>query len=369
MSSVPGIWRNGIGRSWVVEAPGTEGLIVEDLQKRYADGTLIGPLSFRTAPGEFFSLLGPSGCGKTTTLKCIAGIETPTAGRVRLGDLQLDTLPANKRPVGIVFQNLALFPHLTVGGNIAFGLRLRKLDAPAIQRAVREIAEQVEVSDLLDRLPSEISGGQQQRVAVARSLVLKPRLLLLDEPLSALDAKLRLTLRAQLKELQRRAGITFVYVTHDQAEALSMSDRVAVFNTGRIEQIGKPVEVYGRPASRFVAEFVGEGTFLEADGEGRLQMQGGGALNLRGVSRIRKGAAVFVRPEAIVVEPSERTVESFTIRQILYEGAATKLVIEGPGGGRVAALLSGSAGPTAFEVGSPVVLFARIEEVIAMERQ
>ncbi len=351
----------------VEEAIGTEGLIVEGLQKRYADGTLIGPLSFRTASGEFFSLLGPSGCGKTTTLKCIAGIDTPTAGVVRLGDIDLLTLPANKRPVGIVFQNLALFPHLTAYGNIAFGLRLRKFERAAIDRAVREIAEQVEVSDLLDRLPAEISGGQQQRVAVARSLVLRPRLLLLDEPLSALDAKLRQNLRAQLKELQRRAGITFVYVTHDQAEALSMSDRVAVFNTGRIEQIGRPVEVYGRPSTRFVAEFVGEGTFLTADGDGGLRVEGGGLVHITGHSTIRSGAIVFARPEAITIEAAPKAPEGLIVRQVLYEGAATRLVIEGPGGGRVAALLPGSAGSSAFEVGAAVRLFARGEDVIPME--
>jgi ABC-type Fe3+/spermidine/putrescine transport system ATPase subunit len=311
---------------------GDGGLRVENLEKRYPDGTLIGPLGFTVAPGEFFSLLGPSGCGKTTTLKCIAGIETPTAGTIHLGARDLMAMPANRRPVGIVFQNLALFPHLTVASNIAFGLKLRKLPAREIDRKVRAIAEQVEVTDLLDRMPSEISGGQQQRAAIARSLVLEPELLLLDEPLSALDAKLRQNLRAQLKALQKRTGITFVYVTHDQSEALSMSDRIAVFNRGSIEQIGRPGEIYKRPATPFVADFIGEGNMLSRDplDARTLRTAGGGRIAASAAPESAE-RTLFVRPECLAITPvvaaNAGDDSIFYVAHLFFEGATTRIVV------------------------------------------
>src|SRR5262245_46907808 len=198
--------------------------------------------------GEFFSLLGPSGCGKTTTLRCIAGFETPSAGSISLGGQRLDDRPPHRRDVGLVFQSYALFPHLTVFDNVAFGLRLRRVARAEIARRVGEILTLVDLPDLAERYPAQLSGGQQQRVAIARSLVLEPSLLLFDEPLSNLDFKLRIQMRYELRDLQRRLGKTAIYVTHDQTEALALSDRIAVLSQGKIEQIGTPSEIYDRPA-------------------------------------------------------------------------------------------------------------------------
>src|SRR5438093_9873671 len=214
--------------------------------------------------GEFFSLLGPSGCGKTTTLRCIAGFETLSEGAIALGGRRLDDRPPHRRDVGLVFQNYALFPHLTVFDNVAFGLRLRKVDKAAIERRVGQMLDLVDLPSLGARYPAQLSGGQQQRVAIARSLVLEPSLLLFDEPLSNLDLKLRIQMRYELKSLQRRLGKTAIYVTHDQTEALALSDRIAVLSHGRIEQIGTPGEIYERPASTFVAEFIGSSNLVVA---------------------------------------------------------------------------------------------------------
>ncbi len=239
-------------------------LEVRGLTKRYSPQVTVGPLSFEVMEGEFFSLLGPSGCGKTTTLRCIAGFETLSEGAIALGGRRLDDRPPHRRDVGLVFQNYALFPHLTVFDNVAFGLRLRKVDQAAIERRVGQILDLVDLPSLGARYPAQLSGGQQQRVAIARSLVLEPSLLLFDEPLSNLDLKLRIQMRYELRLLQRRLGKTAVYVTHDQTEALALSDRIAVLSQGRIEQIGTPSEIYERPASAFVADFIGSSNVLRA---------------------------------------------------------------------------------------------------------
>ena len=239
-------------------------LEVRGLTKRYSPQVTVGPLSFEVMEGEFFSLLGPSGCGKTTTLRCIAGFETLSEGAIALGGRRLDDRPPHRRDVGLVFQNYALFPHLTVFDNVAFGLRLRKVDQAAIERRVGQMLDLVDLPSLGARYPAQLSGGQQQRVAIARSLVLEPSLLLFDEPLSNLDLKLRIQMRYELRLLQRRLGKTAVYVTHDQTEALALSDRIAVLSQGRIEQIGTPSEIYERPASAFVADFIGSSNVLRA---------------------------------------------------------------------------------------------------------
>jgi ABC-type Fe3+/spermidine/putrescine transport system ATPase subunit len=229
--------------------------------KRYASQAAVASVSLSVPRGSFFSLLGPSGCGKTTTLRMIAGFETPDEGEIHLNGARIDPLPPYRRNVNTVFQNYALFPHLTVRGNVEFGLRrrpskgARALDG--IDARVRAVLEQVQLGAKASRLPAQLSGGERQRVALARSLVLAPDVLLLDEPLSALDPQLRKQVRAELKDLQRRVGVTFLFVTHDQEEALSMSDRIAVMNAGRIEQTGTPEEVYRRPRTRFVASFLG----------------------------------------------------------------------------------------------------------------
>jgi len=208
--------------------------------------------------GEFFSLLGPSGCGKTTTLRIIAGFETPDAGAIRVDGADITDVPAHKRDMGMVFQNYALFPHRTVAENVAFGLRMRGIDKHAIAARVKAALDMVELSGLEDRRPARLSGGQQQRVALARAIVIEPRVLLCDEPLGALDKKLRQQMQFELKQLQKSLGLTLVFVTHDQEEALAMSDRIAVMNCGRVEQIGTPVEIYDQPLSRFVADFIGD---------------------------------------------------------------------------------------------------------------
>lgn len=208
--------------------------------------------------GEFFSLLGPSGCGKTTTLRMIAGFETPSAGAIRVDGADITHVPAHKRDMGMVFQNYALFPHRTVAENVAFGLRMRGLDKASIAAKVKAALAMVELSGLEDRRPAQLSGGQQQRVALARAIVIAPRVLLCDEPLGALDKKLRQQMQFELKQLQKKLGLTLVFVTHDQEEALAMSDRIAVMNGGRVEQVGTPTEIYNQPTTRFVADFIGD---------------------------------------------------------------------------------------------------------------
>src|SRR5262245_14565629 len=239
-------------------------LEVRDLTKRYSPQVSVGPISFEVYEGEFFSLLGPSGCGKTTTLRCIAGFEALSSGSITLHGERLDDKPPHRRDVGLVFQSYALFPHLTVFDNVAFGLRLRRLPKNDIADRVDRILQLVDLSGMAARFPVQLSGGQQQRVAIARSLVLEPRILMFDEPLSNLDFKLRIQMRGELRDLQRRLGKTSIYVTHDQTEALVLSDRIAVLSHGRIEQIGTPGEIYERPATAFVAEFIGSSNMLRA---------------------------------------------------------------------------------------------------------
>jgi spermidine/putrescine transport system ATP-binding protein len=230
-------------------------LELRGVSKEFPGQTAVDDVSFAVERGSLFALLGPSGCGKTTTLRMVAGFEEPTRGEIRLNGQRINRLRPYERNVSTVFQNYALFPHLTVRGNVEFGLRRKRMDE--IERRLRDVLELVQLSDKASRLPSEISGGERQRVALARSLVLSPDVLLLDEPLSALDPNLRRQVRAELKGLQRRVGITFLFVTHDQEEALSMSDTIAVMYRGRVEQIGTPQEIYMRPRTRFVAGFMG----------------------------------------------------------------------------------------------------------------
>jgi ABC-type Fe3+/spermidine/putrescine transport system ATPase subunit len=238
-------------------------LELRSVSKQYLTHRAVNSVSLSLAPGEFFSLVGPSGCGKTTTLRMIAGFEQPTSGDIMLEEASLRGLPPYRRNVSTVFQSYALFPHLTVAQNLAFGLeRQRSFRKREICEKVERALSLVELAGKENRLPAQLSGGEKQRVALARSLVLEPKVLLLDEPLSALDPQLRKKMRNQLKELQRRVGIAFLFVTHDQEEALSMSDRMAIMNGGKLEQVGTPRELYRRPASRFVAEFLGELNWL-----------------------------------------------------------------------------------------------------------
>jgi putative spermidine/putrescine transport system ATP-binding protein len=226
-------------------------------------------------PGEFFSLLGPSGCGKTTTLRMIAGFDTPSSGEIRVDGADITYVPAHKRDMAMVFQNYALFPHRTVAENVAFGLRMRRMDKATIASKVKAALAMVELLGMEDRRPSQLSGGQQQRVALARAIVIEPRVLLCDEPLGALDKKLRQQMQFELKQLQKSLGLTLVFVTHDQEEALAMSDRIAVMNGGRVEQIGTPVEIYDQPQTRFVADFIGDTNIFRGQ---RITMDHGAGL-------------------------------------------------------------------------------------------
>ncbi len=236
-------------------------LDIANLVRRYGDLKAVDDVSLSVADGEFLVLLGPSGCGKTTTLRMVAGFVEPTSGTIRLGDRDITDLPPWKRNAGLVFQSYALFPHLTVNQNVAFGLEMRKKPPAEIDREVAEALRLVRLGHLGDRLPRQLSGGQQQRVALARALAIRPDILLLDEPLSNLDAKLRQDVRVEIRELQRKLGLTTVMVTHDQEEALTMADRLVVMSEGRIRQIGTQQDLYERPADRFVADFVGRSTF------------------------------------------------------------------------------------------------------------
>src|SRR3954463_15637810 len=239
---------------------------LDRVSKHFGNLIAVRELGLDIARGEFFTLLGPSGCGKTTTLRMVAGFENPTAGRVLIDGQDVAGLPSYKRPANTVFQSYALFPHLSVGDNVAFGLRRKKVPKREVTERVAAELERVGLAAEINRRPSQLSGGQQQRVALARALVNLPKVLLLDEPLGALDLKLRKGLQLELKRIQREVGITFVYVTHDQEEALTMSDRIAVMNRGRVEQVADPAELYERPASEFVAGFVGTSNILGRDG-------------------------------------------------------------------------------------------------------
>ena len=242
-----------------VDSPAETVLELRSLTKRFAAYPAVKDVSFAVQRGEFFSLVGPSGCGKTSTLRMIAGLEEPSAGEIILDGQNVANVPPHRREVSTVFQSYALFPHLTVAGNIAFGLeRQRRFSQREIQQKLGTILEIVQLTGKESRLPKQLSGGEKQRVALARSLVLEPKVLLLDEPLSALDPALRKQMRSELKGLQRRIGIAFLFITHDQEEALSLSDRIAIMNAGRIEQIGDPQSVYRRPVTRFAAEFMGD---------------------------------------------------------------------------------------------------------------
>ena len=290
--------------------------------------------------GELLSLLGPSGCGKTTTLNLIAGFVPPSTGRVRIDGQDVTDRPAHQRRLGVVFQSYALFPHLSVFENVAFGLRERRTPRAEIERRVRASLALVRLDTRAEHRPAQLSGGMQQRVALARALVYEPRVLLLDEPLAALDKKLREEMRSELREIQRSVGITTVFVTHDQSEALGLSDRIAVMHRGRIEQLGTPREIYERPATRFVAEFIGASSVLRgrATAADRVTLTGGEAVRVLGVAGLRAGEAVelAIRPERIRLAGGEgENVMDGRVTGVVYQGLQTELTVEIGGGQRL----------------------------------
>ena len=306
------------------------------LEKRFREVRAVDGISLEVDSGEFFSLLGPSGCGKTTTLRMIGGFELPTAGRVLLRGRDVTADPPDKRPVNMVFQNYALFPHLDVGDNVAFGLKRTGVAGPEVKRRVAEALELVHLRGYDRRRPNQLSGGQQQRVALARALVNRPNVLLLDEPLGALDLKLRRQLQVELKRIQSEVGITFVYVTHDQEEALTMSDRIAVMHAGRVEQLGTPEELYERPASRFVADFIGSTNMLhgrvEADGRVRLSSGDIAPMAHDGLATGTE-VEISVRPEAIsIIAPEIEGGIRATVDQAAYLGATISYQLRTAGG-------------------------------------
>ena len=315
---------------------------LRNVKKHYGDAVALHDVSLTIEDNEFFTLLGPSGCGKTTLLRIIAGFEQVTAGAVYLHGNEIAGLPANKRPVNTVFQQYSLFPHMNVTDNVLFGLQMRGVPAAKANRRVEAMLELVQLQDFAKRLPSQLSGGQQQRVALARALAPEPEVLLLDEPLSALDLKLRQAMRIELKQIQEEAGITFIFVTHDQEEALTMSDRIAVMSAGKVQQIGTSQDIYEAPDNRFVADFIGESNLLEAEvlqldnGQVKCSLPGGSTVNAdyavnEVAPQIGAKGHICIRPERLSLQTenasTENTLSGSVVRQV-YLGTDTQLIVQ-----------------------------------------
>ena len=325
-----------------VPARGTDAapadVTLERVTKRFDDVVAVDDLSLEIPHGSFFALLGPSGCGKTTTLRMIGGFEEPDAGRILLGDREVTGVPPYNRDVNTVFQSYALFPHLSVFENVAFGPRRRGVGNPQLRGRVREILGLVGLEGLEGRKPRQLSGGQQQRVALARALVNAPRVLLLDEPLGALDLKLRKQMQLELKRIQHEIGLTFVHVTHDQEEAMTMADSIAVMNRGRIEQLGSPTDLYERPATAFVANFLGVSNLLRGRVEdgGAVRLESGDAVRVpSGALGDRTGVVqVGIRPEKMRLAPAREGENGLrgTVKETAYVGVATQYVVGTPAG-------------------------------------
>ena len=342
-----------------------QGLIVEKIAKNFGQVEALKDVDLEVRPGEFFTLLGPSGCGKTTLLRIIAGLELADFGRIRLGDEEMTRLPATRRPVNMVFQNYALFPHLNVFENVAFGLRSRKFPDSEVRSRVNGRLEMLGIEKMADRRPHQLSGGQKQRVALARALVNEPRILLLDEPMSALDARLRSQVQEDLRRLQRQLGHTFILVTHDQAEALVCSDRIAVMRRGRIIQYGTPREVYESPRTRFVAEFLGAANLIQCRRlERGLQTHFGLVLNLEDhLSPSWKEGTVAIRPEWIRIHDRKPEINGLEalVREVVYRGSNIDFRVE-PGGLRVRV-----AGERRLAPGDRVWLELAPEDLVLLE--
>ncbi len=358
---------------------------LERVTKQFGDVAAVDDLSLDISEGEFFSLLGPSGCGKTTTLRMIGGFEDPTYGTVYLGGRDVTDLPPYKRDVNTVFQSYALFPHLNVRENVAFGMRRKKVDKAEIGTRVTDIMKLVDLVGFEDRKPPQMSGGQQQRVALARALVNHPKVLLLDEPLGALDLKLRKQMQLELKRIQQEVGITFIYVTHDQEEAMTMSNRLAVMRQGKIEQLGEPEDVYENPSTEFVAGFLGASNLLEGEvkessnGDATVLLSAGSTTVQVPTDRIPPDAGsrvkVGVRPEKITIEREDRSTpgdaNSITgvLRMSTYIGVSHQYKVEGPGGTTLTVYIQNLGAEEAPRPGERVVLSWKPEHTFAVVPQ
>jgi spermidine/putrescine transport system ATP-binding protein len=336
-----------------------------DLVKRFGDFTAVAGINLEMPSGEFFSLLGPSGCGKTTSLRMIAGFERPSEGQILLDGVDMAQTPPHKRNVNTVFQNYALFPHLTVEENVAFGLKYKDVSKQETKERVGHALELVALTGFGHRRPNQLSGGQQQRVALARALILNPAVLLLDEPLGALDAKLRKRLQIELKALQEEVGITFIYVTHDQEEALTMSDRIAVMSQGRVEQVGPPKEIYEEPATAYVADFLGVSNLMDATASGSAD---GGCHVRLGDFDLTAGqgeidtdgpAKITIRPERVQIVDhgvtGENTVPAM-VERVVYVGSVLQVILNLAPGERIQAWIPNEGGELRFDSGAAVAV-------------
>jgi putative spermidine/putrescine transport system ATP-binding protein len=363
-------------------APSSEDSAVrfDGVTKRFGDVTALDDVSLKVGRGELMTLLGPSGCGKTTLLNLVAGFLAPDRGEIAIDGRRVTDLPTHRREIGIMFQSYALFPHMSVAANVGYGLKMRRIAKPEVARRVTDALALVKLKGLEDRRPRQLSGGQQQRVALARALVIHPKVLLLDEPFSALDRNLRASMQVEIKEIQRKLGVTTIFVTHDQSEALSLSDRIAVINEGRIRQLGTPDEIYRRPIDRFVASFVGDINVLSA----RLERSDGttaivalGPVRVPVPARTLRGAApgegvdLFVRPEGLrVAEPDAGAAAHGVVAAQIYQGGHVDLYVDAPEArsGRVLLRLPGHEGMSRWPAGTRIGIALAGDEAVAFRQ-
>jgi len=350
---------------------------IRSLAKHFGPVKAVDDLSFTAEPGNFVTLLGPSGSGKTTTLNIIAGFDSPTAGEVLLGSGAITAIPTYKRNIGMVFQNYALFPHMTVAQNIAYPLQMRRFAKSRITRMVQEALQMIQLDGFENRYPKQLSGGQQQRVAIARALVFKPPLLLMDEPLGALDKKLREQMQIEIKRIQNRTGITVIYVTHDQEEALVMSDQIVILNNGRLQQMGSPTEIYERPRNRFVADFIGETNLFEAEirRENNHLIIALSGLDARfeasaGMALSPGKSTVSIRPEMLWLEhqTDSRSGIQGNIEEMIYIGESTKFIVRTLDK-QVVVRQPKRTGTGAFNKGDPVAVQFNLADVVFIESE
>ncbi|MEO8276780.1 MAG: ABC transporter ATP-binding protein [Thermoanaerobaculia bacterium] len=358
--------------------PQTAAVEVDRLSRRFGTFQALDEVSLTVKEGEFFSLLGPSGCGKTTLLRIIGGLDLADSGVLRIGGIDAREIPAHKRPVNTVFQSYALFPHLSVRDNVAFGLRMKHVAESEVATRVEAALGMVQIAQFADRKPAQLSGGQKQRVALARALINRPKVLLLDEPLGALDLKLRKELQVELLALQRSVGITFIFVTHDQEEALVLSDRIAVMRAGKIEQMGEAEALYERPRSRFVSQFLGSCNLLEGEisgedaGEIRVSTPSGTMYVSRPAVDLPSGRKVTlaIRPEKVALaSPGEAGTNRLpgTVEQLIYIGSETHYILATAGGRLTAYVMNSLLGPHGLEIGDRVTAHLPASALLVLE--